>query len=101
MIVDSSDNLYVGFSESSGSYYFHYYQKFSPIGASPTTSAFENFFKVKDINPQSGPNTLVFTQGNAGILASGSFMTSSMSSWSIGYAYIDSSNGNVNYIYAA
>lgn len=99
MLLDSSDNLYIGFSEF-GNYYDTYFQKFSPIGLNPATSPYFNQLKQTDRNPESGAHTLVFAPGNAGILASGSFYYSS-TSFSIGFAYIEASTGFIKYIYAA
>ncbi len=99
MLLDSSDNLYIGFSEF-GSYYDTYFQKFSPIGLNPTSSPYLNYIKQTDRNPESGAHTLVFAPGNTGILASGSFYNS-LTSFSIGFAYIEASTGIIKYIYAA
>jgi hypothetical protein len=86
----------------SSGYYYWYLQKFSPISTSFAISPFYNRLKENDINPESGAHTLVFAGGNSGILMSGSFLGSSKTtSWSIGFAYIDATTGNIKYIYAA
>jgi hypothetical protein len=56
--------------------------------------------KTIDRNPEAGAHTLVFTSGNGGILMAGSFPTSSSSTSSIGFSYIDATTGSYKYIYA-
>ncbi len=48
MIVDASDNLYIGFQEMSASNYVWTVQKFSPLGSNPTSSPF--YIRMKDID---------------------------------------------------
>jgi hypothetical protein len=100
MLIDSADNLYIGYSEVSLSSYKWYLQKISPIGTNPTISSYLNRLKDSDSNSEIGAKTLVFAPGNSGILISGTFSGSASTHWSIGFAYADASTGNVAYVYA-